>query len=78
MKKLSSSIFILTVILIVACQQTVKKEVMEKKEAKVETTGEAVIDGVGSDLNNVNSIEKDLSTEDISDIESGLSDIQNI
>ena len=87
MKKILLSIFILLVISIVACQQTAKETVMEKKEVvteqvlevpQTETTGEAVVDAVGNDLTNVNDVEKDLSTDELSDLDSGLTDVQNI
>lgn len=85
MKKMLLSIFVIMLISIVACQKAVKKEVMEKKEEakvtespKVDTTGEAVVDAVGNDLNNVNNVEKDLGDDELSDLDSGLADIQNI
>ena len=85
MKRILLFIFVLMVISIIGCQQAVKKEVMEKKEGgkvaetpKVDTTGEAVVDAVGSDLNDVNNVEKDLSDDELSDLDSGLADIQNI
>ena len=75
---------------IVACQP--KQEVMEKKAdvmkkdtmekmpetPQVETTGEALVDAVGSDLNNVDNVEKDLSADELVDFDSGLVDVQNI
>ena len=53
---------------------------MEKapETPKVETTGEAVVDAVGSDLNNVDNVEKDLSADELGDLDSGLADVQNI
>ena len=86
MRKLLLSIFILLFISAVACQQAVKKEtapadVMGKAETAVPqagTTGNAAVDAVGNDLNTVNAEEKDLGTEDLSDLDSGLSDVQNI
>ena len=85
MKKILLSIFILLIISIVACQQAAKEAVMEKKEGvmektepKVEATGNAAVAAVGNDLNNVDSVEKDLSTDELSDLDSGLSDVQNI
>ena len=85
MKKIMLSIFILMVIFIAACQQPVKEQVMEKKgdvmekvPAAVTTTGEAVVDAVGDDLTNVNNVEKDLSADELSDLDAGLTDVQNI
>ena len=84
MKKILLSILVLLIISIVACQPA-KQEVMEKKEQamekeapKVETTGESVVDAVGNDLNNVDNVDKDLSTDELSDLDSGLADVQNI
>ena len=81
MKKLLLTIFILLIISIVACKQAVQEDVMEKKEVTepvVETTGEAAVDAVGNDLNNVNNVEKDLSVDELDDLDSGLTDVENI
>lgn len=86
MRKLLTLFFILMVVSIVSCRQAAEKGVMEKKDMgkappetpKVETTGETVVDAVGNDLNNINSIEKDLSTDEFSDLDSGLADVQSI
>ena len=84
MKKILLSIVILIVIFIAACQQPVKEQVMEKKGEVMEktpattATGEAAVDAVGNDLTNVNSVEKDLSTDERSDLDAGLTDVQNI
>jgi len=81
MKKVLLSIFILLIISISACQQA-KEPVMEKKEApKVEAapaTGEAAVDAVGNGLTNVDAVEKDLSSDELSDLDAGLADVQNI
>ncbi len=77
MKKTLLSIVILIVIFIVACQQPVKEQVMEKTPATT-ATGEAAVDAVGNDLTNVNSVEKDLGTDELSDLDAGLTDVQNI
>lgn len=74
MKKILLSFFILVLISIVACQKAVKKV----ETPKVEATGDAAVDAVGNDLNNVDSVEKDLSGDNLSDLDSGLQDIQNI
>ena len=69
---------------IAACKQAAKEEVMEKKEevtapeAPVEATGEVVVDAVGNDLNSIQIVEKDLGTEDLNELDSGLQDIENI
>ncbi len=85
MKKLLLFLSVLLVISIVACKPAAK-EVMEKKEEVMEktpeiateTTGEAVVDAVGNDLNNANNDEKDLGIDELGDLDSGLADIQNI
>ena len=83
MRKLLSFILILLVISIIACQPA-KKEAMEKKDAAMEKTkpaigtGEAVVDAVENDLNSINNVEKDLSSDELSDLYSGLSDVENI
>ena len=78
-------IFIIMLIFIAACRQAPQQDVMEKKDTmekeameKPPTTGDAAVDAVGSDLNNVNNVEKDLSADELSDLDSGLSDIENI
>ena len=79
--------FVLILISLTACKKSVEKGVMEKKgeemtktteTPKIETTGEKAVDSVGNDLNDVNSVEKDLSTDELSDLDSGLSDVENI
>ncbi|MBS3104756.1 hypothetical protein J4234_00695 [Candidatus Woesearchaeota archaeon] len=86
MKKLIPVIFVLMVILLVACKQAVKETPKQTgtptaKPAeipKVEITGEKAVDSVGSGINDVNSVEKDLSTDELSDLDSGLADISKI
>ena len=85
MKKILLSIFIFVLIFIAACQQAAKEPVMEKKEdvmQKAETptaaTGDAAVDAVGKDLTNVDTIEKDLNSDELSDLDAGLTDVQNI
>ena len=85
MKKILLSVFILLVISIAACQQAAKEPVMEKKEGamqkeapKAEATGEAAVDAVGNDLTRVNNVENDLSADELSDLDAGLADVQNI
>ena len=84
MKKTLLSILIILIISIVACKpaaQVPSKDVMEKKTdamGKPAATGDAAVDAVGNDLNNVDSVEKDLSTNELNDLDSGLSDVENI
>lgn len=84
--KITLVILSIFLIFLIACQQTAKKEVMEKKTVitqstetpKVETSGEAAVDAVGRGINNVDIVEKDLNPENLSDLDSGLADVQNI
>jgi hypothetical protein len=90
MKKILFLVLVFMLISIVACKKAVEKETTgameEKGEAmtkttetpKVEKTGDKAVDAVGNNLNDVNSVEKDLSTDELSDLDSGLSDVQNI
>lgn len=81
MKKILLSILILIVVFTVACQQAAKQGVMEKKTTeapKTQTTGDAAVDAVGKDLSNVNSVEKDLNTDGLNDLDSGLGEVENI
>ena len=70
-------VLIILVVSVAACKPAAKApagDVMEKPAA----TSDAAVDAVGNDLNNVDSVEKDLSTNDLSDLDSGLSDVENI
>lgn len=79
MKKLLFIVFTIFLISIAACQQAVKEDVKKAPEApKVETTGDAAVDAVGKDLTNVDTIDRDLSTDELADLDSGLQDVQNI
>ena len=72
MKKILSLILLIMVIALVACQKAVEKVPIQQ------TSGDAAVDAVGNDLNNVDSVDKDLSADDLNDLDSGLSDVQNI
>jgi hypothetical protein len=84
MNKILLSVFIFLLIFIAACQQPVKEQVMEEKGDVMEkvpvtpATGEAAVDAVGSDLDAVDGVDKDLSADELSDLDSGLTDVQNI
>ena len=83
MKKILA-ICIILLMIAVACQQGVKKAPAENVQAggsqatTATTTGDATVDSVGNDLNKVNTDEKDLSTNNLGDVDSGLQDVQNI
>lgn len=76
MKKILFSILMLIIISIIACQP-VKKEV-KVEVPKVETTDDATTDSFGSDMGNVDSEDKELSSNELEGIDSGFSDIENI
>ena len=85
MKNKIMPIAILGILLIflVACAQTITKEVAPTKETKAVPqtspaagTGDAAVDSVGKDLSSTDSVQNDLNSDNIND--SGLSDIQNI
>ena len=77
MKRILLSIFIFLLISIVACQQAAKTVTTTTAPA-THTTGDAAVDAVGKDMNSTDSVEKDLSTDDLGNLDSGLSDVQNI
>lgn len=78
-------VMMLLIISIIACQQAAnrdaadkKTDVIEKNPAATGTTGEAAVDAVGNDLNNLDKDQNDLSINEINDTDSGLADVQNI
>lgn len=84
--KTTAAIFLIfAVIFIAACNPQAKKQeqVTQRPESPATatpeaTTGNAAVDSVGQDISNVDSIEKDLNTDQLDDIDAGLEDIQNI
>ncbi|MBS3096493.1 hypothetical protein J4480_03570 [Candidatus Woesearchaeota archaeon] len=85
MKKILLSMLVLIIISVAACQQAAKEPVMEKKPdvmekapATITATGDTAVDAVGNGLNNVDSVEKDLSTDGLSGLDAGLDDVQKI
>ena len=80
--------FIFLLITVAACQQAAKEPVMEKKvdamqkaETPAAATGDVAVDAVdavGKSLDNVDAVEKDLSADELTDLDSGLADVQNI
>ena len=61
-------------IFLIACQQTVKKET----KPVTTSTGDSAVDAVGKDLNSTDTVANDLSTDPLGNLDSGLSDVQNI
>ena len=80
MQKILLAICIMLLISAVACQQGVKKIYPENAQtgAQATTTGDAAVDAVGNDLNNADSVGKDLSADQLGDLDSGLNDVQKI
>lgn len=85
MNKIILSIFILLLVSAAGCQQAVKKEAgadsMKKIEVpapKTEATGNAAVDSIENDISSVDTVDKDLNPNQLSDLDSGLADIQNI
>lgn len=77
MKKIFLFICILMLISVLGCQKP-KEDVMEKTEAMAKTTSDPAVDAVGKDLNNVDDIDKELSTDELDDLDSTLADIDKI
>lgn len=78
MKKILLSILIIMVISVAACKTAVK-ETPQVGIPKTEASGsDAAVDAVGNDLTNVNAVEKELSTDGLNDVDSGLNDVDNI
>ena len=77
MKKILLSILIIMVISVAACKTTIKENQqvgnpVTSSLPKIEASGsDPAVDAVGNDLNNVNAVEKELSTD-------GLNDVDNI
>lgn len=79
MRKILLLIFILMLISVIACQQAVeKKEDIKKIEATEAGAAEPAVDAVGDDLNSINAIDRDLSDNELGDLDAGLADVQDI
>ncbi len=83
MKKTLMLIFILLVVSVAACKQAAEQGVPGQKTTESPLSPPAVtedkaVSSVGSDIGSIEDIEKDLGTGDLSDLDSGLNDIQNI
>jgi len=78
MKKLLIFVFVLLLISVAACKKTVKQDVMEKKPVAQQPAADAAVDSIENDLNSVDAVEQDLNTDELNDIDSGLSEIENI
>lgn len=76
-KMMLLAVFLL--IFVYACQP--KTDAMQKTpetQQPIESTGDVTTDSFGNDMNNVNNEDKELSSSELEDIDSGLSDVENI
>ncbi len=80
MKKFILPILAIILIIAVACQQSQNKSIAgaEGSMKKATGTNDATVDSVGRDINSLDSANNDLSADNLSDVDSGLSDVQNI
>ncbi|MBI2542240.1 hypothetical protein HYV80_06025 [Candidatus Woesearchaeota archaeon] len=81
MKKVMLLIFALLLISIAACNQAAQEPVIDKADSMEKVpaaTGDAAVDAVGNDLNNVDGVDQDLSDDELSELDSGFDDVQNI
>ena len=51
---------------------------LPNSNANAGTTGDSTVDSIGNDIKSIDSANNELSTDDLSDLDSGLADIQNI
>lgn len=71
-------ILVLMLVFIAACQQA-KPGAMEKPaDVPAAATGDAAVDSVGNGISNVDNVEKDLSSDELNDLDSGFEDVQSI
>ena len=77
-KLLFSILMLLLVISIAACKQSVKSEPIKNIGTQGAGASDASVDAVGKGLSNVDSDVKDLNADNLSDLDSGLNDVQNI
>lgn len=78
MKKTVLVVFMLLVVFITACQAPKKDTAVTKPAAVEKPVEDAAVNSVGAGINNVDSVENDLNADELSDLDSGLSDIENI
>ncbi|HLG24699.1 MAG TPA: hypothetical protein VI564_07260 [Candidatus Nanoarchaeia archaeon] len=80
MKKILIIAFVLMIVVLAACQKQaaeVKKQDTSGDSAASQASDKAV-DSIGTDINNVDSIDAELSTDELNDMDAGLSDVENI
>ena len=83
--KLSMIILLVFIVsIVIACQKATNGTdlgTMKKTETSISggsAGANAAVDSVGNDLNTANADEKDLGTDNLSDVDSGLNEVQNI
>jgi len=79
-KLFSFAIIALLAMALVGCGQkaTDKQEIVQKEASNTGATSSDAVSSANQDLQNVNDIEQDLSSDELSDVDSGLADIENI
>ena len=75
--KITLAILSLFLMFLIACQQAAKTETATISTPAT-TTGDAAVDAVGNGLNITDSVANDLSTDNLGNLDSGLTDVQNI
>ena len=78
MKKVFAFALILLLVLVAACQQSVKKENRITSTQTAETTGDASADSFGNGVSSIDNDEKDTNATGLEGVDSGLSDVGNI
>ena len=78
MRKLKCLFLMLMLLSVVACQKAKPAEVMDLPEQKTDAAKDAAVDSVGTDIDNVDTVDDDLNTDDLGELDSGLADIESI
>ena len=78
MGKLKCLFLMLMLLSVVACQKAKTGVVDDSDQQKTNTGEDATVKSVGADINNADSVDKDLSADNLSDLDSGLADVENI
>ena len=75
--KIVVAILFIFLVSLIACQK-LDKTGTTSKTSTTGTGGDAAVDAVGQSLSNTDDIDKDLSADNLSSLDSGLSDVQSI
>ena len=78
MKKAILVVFVLLVIFMTACQAPKKEASAAKPAAAEKPVEDAAVNSVSAGISNVDGVESDLNVDELSDLDAGLSDIENI